>query len=117
VRYVGQAKLRVKVTGPASGKVDLYATTSSSTKQLVATANLVSGAATFSVTPKLKTTHSAAFEQGSGYLPSTSQGITISVAPVLSIVGPCRVRVQYAGDTNYTANKSSWQKFRTRKVH
>jgi hypothetical protein len=185
VRYGGQAKLTVKVTGPASGKVDLYATTSSATNQLVATANLASGAATFSVTPKLKTTYSAAFEQGSGYLPSTSQSITISVAPVFSIathpsgttrlhghkvsrtlltsqvkpdlppepvrfvvqrkaghgwrttatgefpigsggvvhayfftykVGPCRVRVQYAGDTNYAASKSPWKNFRTPKV-
>jgi hypothetical protein len=185
VRYGNHASLKVKVTGPTSGKVDLYATTSSATKQLVATASLSSGTATFSVTPKMKTTYSAELEQGADYLASTSHDVTISVAPIASIgaradrvapyrghrarrilltgrVKPARVnqalgfvvqrlvgkswrtaasgtfsiegdgaahvffftnrgaqyrvRVQYAGDSDYTHATSPWKKFRTRKI-
>lgn len=85
VRYGSQASLKVGVTGPTSGKVDLYATTSSQTKQLVATGTVAAGAATFTVTPTENTTYSAQLEQGSGYASSTSGGVSVSVAPILSL--------------------------------
>lgn len=90
VRYGSQATLKVKVTGPTAGKVDLYATSSSATNQLVATAGLASGAATFSVKPTSKTTYSAKLEEGSGYMASTSQAVTISVAPAMSVTPRAR---------------------------
>lgn len=182
VRYGSHATVAVHLSGPTTGKVDLYATTSTATKQLVATATAASGAATFTVTPQENTTYVAQFEEGSGYATSTSGGVRISVAPIVTIstrhagkgrlhghkvsrtlftaktkplrpneplgfvvqrrikrgwrtvgtgrfaadttgtvhaffvtnrVGQCRVRVSYAGDTDYVKSKSAWKKFRT----
>jgi hypothetical protein len=182
VRYGGRASVKVHLSGPTSGKVDLYATTSAATKQLVAGATATSGAATFTVTPKENTTYVAQFEEGSGYATSASSGVRITVSPVISIstraggkgrlhghrvsktlftarvkparpneplgfvvqrhlrrrwrtvstgrfpadltgtvhaffltnrVGPCRVRVSFAGDADFVTSKSAWKKFRT----
>jgi hypothetical protein len=85
VRYGSHTSLKVQVKGTTTGKVDLYATTSSQTDQLVATGTVTSGAATFTVTPKLKTTYSAQLEQGAGYATSTSQSVTIAVSPIVSV--------------------------------
>lgn len=87
VGYGRRASLKVRATGTgtASGKVDLYATNGSNVKTLAATATLKSGVATFSVAPKATTTYAAQLEQGFGYVSSTSGGVTISVAPMLSV--------------------------------
>jgi hypothetical protein len=74
------------MSGTTSGKVDLFATNSSATNKLVATAAVKSGTATFTVTPTENTTYTAQFEQGSGYAASTSKNVTIAVAPGLSVV-------------------------------
>jgi hypothetical protein len=109
VRYGSHASLKVQATGPgtASGKVDLYATTSTTVKTLVASATLSSGVATFSVAPQLKTTYTAQLEQGSGYASSTSPGVTILVAPVLSVTthpaGKTRLQGHRASKTLLTA--------------
>jgi len=85
VRYGSHASVKVHLSGPTTGKVDLYATTSAATKQLVATATATSGATTFTVTPKENTTYVAEFEQGSGYATSTSGAVRITVAPVVTV--------------------------------
>jgi hypothetical protein len=182
VHYGSHATLTVHMSGTTSGKIDLFATNGSATNKLVATAAVKSGTATFTVTPTQNTTYSAQFEEGSGYAASTSQSVSIAVAPGLSVVthphgkarlrghrvsvtlltahvrparpneplgfvvqrrvrrrwrtaasnqftmqsgtvhaffftnkpGQCRVRVLYAGDTNYAGSKSTWKKFRVR---
>jgi hypothetical protein len=107
VRYGSHASLKVHMTGPASGKVDLYATTSAQTKQLVATASIASGAAAFTVTPKENTTYFAQFEQGSGYASSTSGTVRVDVAPALSITtradGKAKLRGHRVSRTLFTA--------------
>ena len=85
VRYGSQTSLKVGTKGPTNGKVDLYATTSTQTKQLVATATVQSGAATFTVTPKVNTTYSALFEQGSGWASSASGEVRVAVSPIVTV--------------------------------
>jgi len=85
VRYGSHTSLKVAMRGPASGKVDLYATTTAQTKQLVATGTVQSGAATFTVTPKVNTTYSAQFEQGSGWASSASGEVRVAVSPIVSV--------------------------------
>jgi hypothetical protein len=85
VRYGSHLSLTVHVSGATGGKVDLYATNSTATQKLVATATVKAGAATFTVTPTQNTTYSAQFEEGSGYASSTSQNVAVAVAPGLSV--------------------------------
>ena len=184
VRYGSEASLKVQVKGTTSGKVNLYATSPANVKELVASAALSSGAATFSVAPKENTNYSAVLEEGGPYASSVSKDLTVQVAPVLSVAtradgkarlhghrvtktlltakvkpllpseplgfvvqrhagkswriaaagrfpigsggtvraffftnkaGTCRVRVSYAGDSNYATSKSGWKTFRTRR--
>jgi hypothetical protein len=107
VRFGSHASLKIQMKGPTSGKVDLYATTSSQTKQLVATATVSSGAATFTVTPRENTTYFAQFEQGSGYASSTSSELRVNVAPALSITtrpnGKTKLRGHRVSRTLFTA--------------
>lgn len=97
VRYGSQAGLKVAMKGPTSGKVDLYATTSAQTRQLVATAAVSGGAATFTVTPKENTTYSAQFEQGSGYATSASGEVRVTVSPIVSVAARPGGTVRYRG--------------------
>ena len=85
VRYASQASLKVQVTGAASGKVDLFATTPGHPKQLVASATLASGVATFSVAPHLNTTYSAQLEEGGPYGSSLSKDLIVGLEPLLSV--------------------------------
>lgn len=107
VRYGGHASVKVHVSGPTTGKVDLYATTSAQAKQLVASATATSGAATFTVTPKENTTYVAQLEQGSGYATSASAGVRINVAPLVSIstraAGKGRLHGHRVSKTLFTA--------------
>jgi hypothetical protein len=85
VRYGSQASLKVQVNGATSGTVDLYATPAGGTKQLITTGTLSAGTKTFSVKPTQNTTYSAELEQGSTWASSTSQDVTVDVAPNLSV--------------------------------
>jgi hypothetical protein len=86
VLYGHRVRLKARVTGTRSGKVDLFATTATNTTKLVATRKLKSGRVTFSVKPKQKTTYSAQLEQGLSYASSTSKDVTVAVKPALSVV-------------------------------
>lgn len=86
VRYGHRATLKAHVKGAAHGKVDLYATTSSNSKKLVAKRAVKRGVATFEVEPRQNTTYSAELEQASSYASSTSKDVPIGVTPVV-IVG------------------------------
>jgi hypothetical protein len=97
VRYGAHTSLKVALQGPATGKVDLYATTSVQTKQLVATASVQSGAATFTVKPKLNTTYSAQFQQGSGWATSASGEVRVAVSPVVTVAPRPGGTVVYQG--------------------
>lgn len=85
VRYGSHVSLKVQVGGATTGKVDLYATTSSETKKLVASGSVSSGTATLTVTPTENTTYLAQLEQGQGFGSSTSAEVKVEVAPALSI--------------------------------
>lgn len=85
VRYGGHAGLKVQVKGTTSGKVDLYATSPANVKELVASATLSSGTATFSVTPKESTKYSAVLEEGGPYASSVSKDLMVKVAPIVSV--------------------------------
>jgi len=97
VRYGGHTTVTAKVKGTASGKVDLYATTSSNVKKLVATGTVKSGSAKFTVRPKQNTTFSAELEQGSGYATSTSKAVTIGVTPIVSVTTRPGGKVRFQG--------------------
>jgi hypothetical protein len=97
VRYGSQASLKVQVNGAASGKVDLYATPTGGTKQLVSTGTLSSGTTTFSVKPTQNTTYSAQLEQGSTWASSTSPDVSVDVAPVVSVSTRARGKGRYKG--------------------
>jgi hypothetical protein len=97
VRYGSQASLKVQVSGTASGKIDLYATPSGGTKKLLTTGTLASGAASLTVTPAQNTTYSAVLEQGSSYSSSTSQDVSISVAPIASVADRADGKARYRG--------------------
>jgi hypothetical protein len=86
VTYGRHVRLTVHVKGTRRGKVDLYVTPATNIPKRIATRKLRSGAVTFTVTPRQKTTYSAQLEQGLSYAPSTSKSVTIGVAPVLSVV-------------------------------
>jgi hypothetical protein len=97
VRYGHLMTLKAHVKGTRHGKVDLYATTSSNIKKLVAKRTLKKGVAKFKVKPRQNTTYSAQLEQASGYASSTSKDVLIGVTPVV-IVGVHRGgKVQYQG--------------------
>ena len=85
VRYGSTASLTVHVNGTTSGTVDLYATPSGGTKQLLTKGTVSAGAATFTVKPSQNTTYSAVLEEGSAYAASTSQDVSIDVTPILSL--------------------------------
>jgi hypothetical protein len=85
VRYGSHTTLKVHVNGASSGKVDLFATSGSSVKKLVATQSVKSGGATFTVAPKQRTTYSAQLEQGTGYATSTSKDVGVAVSPIVSV--------------------------------
>jgi sugar lactone lactonase YvrE len=97
VRYGSHTSLKVQIHGTPTGKVDLYATTSSQGKHLVATGTVTSGSATFTVTPTLRTTYSAQLEQGTGYATSASQDVTIAVSPLVSVSPRPGGKVRYRG--------------------
>jgi hypothetical protein len=85
VRYGSTTNLTVHVNGTAAGTVDLYATPSGGTKQLLTTGALSGGAHTFAVKPSQNTTYSAVLEEGSTYATSTSPDVSVEVAPVLAL--------------------------------
>jgi hypothetical protein len=52
---------------------------------------------------------------GTGQFPADLTG-TVHAFFLTNRVGPCRVRVSYAGDADYVKSKSAWKKFRTPRV-
>jgi hypothetical protein len=97
VHYGSQASLKVQVNGAPSGKVDLYATPTGGTKQMVSTGTLSSGSKTFSVKPTQNTTYSAVLEQGSTWMSSSSRDVVVKVAPVVSVSSRARGKGRYKG--------------------
>jgi hypothetical protein len=97
VRYGSQASLKVQVNGAASGTVDLYATPTGGTMQLVGTGTLSSGTKTFSVKPAQNTAYSAQLEQGSTWASSASQEVSVDVAPLVSVSNRARGKGRYKG--------------------
>jgi hypothetical protein len=97
VRYGHSMTLKAHVKGTRRGKVDLYATTSSNIKKLVAKRAIKKGAAAFKVKPRQNTTYSAQLEQGSSYAPSTSKDVPIGVTPVVIVGVRPGGKVQYQG--------------------
>jgi hypothetical protein len=110
VRYGDQTTLTTQVTGTTSGTVDLYATPAGGTQTLVSTANLQSGTATFTVKPTQNTTYSAQLEEGSGHASSTSQNVSVEVAPIVSVSaradGKARLHGHHVRKTLLTAREN-----------
>jgi hypothetical protein len=80
-----RAFLRARVSGVSSGTVDLYATVAGASKELVDSAPLIQGTASFSVKPSESTSYVAELEQGSTWTSSTSQDVTVRVAPLVGV--------------------------------
>src|SRR5262249_55487548 len=98
-----KAALTARVTGTATGTVDLYGTPNAGSRPLVTTGTVgPDGSLSFAVSPVTTTTYSAVLEAGTGYTSSTSQDVTITVVPRSMPLAASKRKVTYGGKIELT---------------